>query len=229
MSHDLDLADQDVEEVAEELFTLGEQGRASLEELRRTSRVQRLEAALEELGRRGLGSVDAAEVRLSAEGRALAERQVRRHRLAETLFVAVLRVGDDGAVNRTACVMEHVLDAAMTDSVCSFLGHPRFCPHGKPIPAGACCRSFSRPVEPLIVPLDRLGVGRWARIVHLVPRDRDRLMRLTALGVVPGARLHLEQAGPAVVLRVGETTLAVETEVAAEIYVRPIEARERPS
>jgi len=27
----------------------------------------------------------------------------------------------------------------MTDSICSFLGHPKFCPHGKPIPRGACC------------------------------------------------------------------------------------------
>ena len=26
-----------------------------------------------------------------------------------------------------------------TDRICAFLGHPRACPHGAPIPPGACC------------------------------------------------------------------------------------------
>ncbi|HMC30259.1 MAG TPA: iron dependent repressor, metal binding and dimerization domain protein, partial [Candidatus Angelobacter sp.] len=26
-----------------------------------------------------------------------------------------------------------------TDRICTFLGHPRTCPHGSPIPAGPCC------------------------------------------------------------------------------------------
>ena len=59
MSHDRDLADQDVEEVAEELWTLGEQGRDRLADLRATSQVAELDAALESspgavsCGRRG--------------------------------------------------------------------------------------------------------------------------------------------------------------------------------
>jgi DtxR family Mn-dependent transcriptional regulator len=145
---------------------------------------------------------------------------VRRHRLAEILFTTVLEVADDEAVNRTACVIEHVLDAAMTDSVCAFLGHPQRCPHGKPIPAGACCRSFSRPLEPLVQPLEKLLPGQSARIVHIIPREPERLVRLASLGVVPGARLHLQQTRPAVVLRIGETTLALESEIASEIFVK---------
>jgi DtxR family transcriptional regulator, Mn-dependent transcriptional regulator len=38
--------------------------------------------------------------------------------------------------------------------------------------------------------------------------------------VVPGATLHFQQRSPAAVIRIGETTLAVEPEVAGEIYVK---------
>ena len=34
---------------------------------------------------------------------------------------------------------EHILSPEATDRICSFLGHPRTCPHGSPIPAGQCC------------------------------------------------------------------------------------------
>jgi hypothetical protein len=57
MSHDRDLADQDVEEVAEELWTLGEQGRDRLEDLRESSQVALLEPALAKLAARGLARI----------------------------------------------------------------------------------------------------------------------------------------------------------------------------
>jgi DtxR family Mn-dependent transcriptional regulator len=222
VSHDKDLADQDIEELAEELWTLGEQGLEGVGDLRSTSQVAELDAALSELVRRGLAWIHEEHVTLTPAGRQLAERQVRRHRLAESLFMTVLEVKDDASVNRTACVMEHVLDAGLTESICTFLGHPQSCPHGKPIPAGTCCRSLTRTLEPLVQPLDRLPVGQEARVVYIAPREPARLVRLSNLGVVPGAILHLQQRSPAAVLRIGETTLAVEPEVAGEIYVKRV-------
>ncbi len=219
--HERDLADADVEELAEELWTLSEDGHDTLQDLVQTSKVPAVEEVLDQMSRRGLARLEpGARVSLTEAGRQLAQRQVRRHRLAEVLFTTVLEVADDAAVNRTACVIEHVLDAAMTDSVCAFLGHPQRCPHGKAIPAGACCRSFSRPLEPLVQPLEKLAPGEWGRIVHIVPRQPGRLVRLASLGVVPGARVHLQQTWPAVVIRIGETTLALESEVASEIFVK---------
>jgi DtxR family Mn-dependent transcriptional regulator len=222
MSHDRDLADQDVEEVAEELWTLGEQGRDRLEDLRETTRVALLDPALAKLAARGLARIAGDRVVLTPEGRDLAELQVRRHRLGETLFTTVLEVRDDRAVNRTACVLEHVLGDGMTDSICAFLGHPKSCPHGKPIPPGPCCRSLTKTIEPLVQPLDRLGVGERGRIVYIVPRDPDRLVRLSNLGILPGATVDLQQRRPATVLRIGETTLAMDSEIAGEIYVRKV-------
>lgn len=220
MSHDRDLADQDVEEVAEELWTLSEQGHDELEELRRTTQVVALAEALDQLSTRGLARVSGGRVTLTPEGRALAQRQVRRHRLAEVLFTVVLEVRDDAEVNRTACVMEHVLGAALTDSICAFLGHPPACPHGKAIPPGPCCGALTMPLEPLVQPLIRIPVGQSARIVYIAPRQRDLLVRLANMGLVPGAIVCLDQRSPAAVLRLGETTLALDPEVAGEIYVK---------
>lgn len=218
--HETDLADQDAEEVVEELWTLVEEGTSSLEELRRTSRVSALDAALSDLERRGLVRLSSGLATLTTAGRSLAERQVRRHRLAEVLFTTVLEVRDDAAVNRTACVIEHVLDAALTDSICAFLGHPKTCPHGKTVPPGECCRSLTSPIEPLVQPLLKLPVGQEARVVYIVGRETDRLVKLSNLGLVPGARVQLHQASPAAVVRIGETTVALDPAIAAEIYVR---------
>jgi DtxR family transcriptional regulator, Mn-dependent transcriptional regulator len=217
-----DLADQDIEEVAEEVWILAEQGLDRVEELRAASEVGVLDAALSEMERRGLARVAAGRVSLTSEGRELARRQVRRHRLAEVLFTTVLEVRDENAVDRTACVMEHVLGAGLADAICSFLGHPKACPHGKPIPAGPCCRELSQTIEPLVQPLDRLPAGTESRIVYIVPRERERLSRLTNMGIVPGARIRVQQKVPAFVLALGETTLAVDPAIAAEIYVKKV-------
>jgi DtxR family Mn-dependent transcriptional regulator len=222
MSHERDLADQDVEEVAEELWTLGEQGSDRLSDLRDTTRVAGLLDALEELTRRGLVRVDGERVHLTPQGRELAARQVRRHRLAEALFTTVLEVHDDEAVNQTACVMEHVLSGGIADSICAFLGHPLICPHGKPIPPGACCRSFTRTIQPLVQPIVELAIGEEGRVVFISPRAAERMTKLSNLGIVPGATVRLQQRKPAAVLRVGETTLALDSEAAGEIYVKKV-------
>jgi DtxR family Mn-dependent transcriptional regulator len=222
MSHDRDLADQDVEEVAEELWTLAEQRSDRLSDLRDTTRVADLDRALEQLAERGLVRVEDGRVQLTPQGRELAARQVRRHRLAEALFTTVLEIHDDEAVNQTACVMEHVLSGGIADSICAFLGHPVICPHGKPIPPGACCRSFTRVVQPLVQPLGDLAVGEEGRVVFISPRAPERLTKLSNLGVVPGAVIRLQQRKPAAVLRIGETTLALDSEAAGEIYVKKV-------
>ena len=221
--HDLDLADQDLEEVAEELWNLAEAGRDSIADLRAVSKVQALDATLDLLCRRRLADIEGDRLILTPDGSALGGRQVRRNRLAETLLTIVLEIRDERAVERTACVMEHVLDSAITDSICAFLGHPRFCPHGKPIPRGTCCDESRRTVEPLVLPLDVFPIGETGRIVYIAAREPERLVRLSHLGVVPGATIRLTQSRPAAILRLGETVIAVEPEIAGEIFVKRVD------
>ena len=225
MSALFDLADHEIEHLVAELWSLDDEARATTDELREIGRVENPLAIVDRLVDRGLVSVAGDVVTLTEEGRRIGEHVVRRHRLAELLFSTVLDVRDDTAVNRTACVMEHVLSPSVTDSVCSFLGHPTFCPHGKPVPPGPCCRSFADRVEPLVQPLSQLPVGHSARIVYVVARDPLRLVRLSDLGLVPGVAVRLLQKRPAAVVALGETTLALDRDIAAEIYVKKIDGR----
>lgn len=159
---------------------------------------------------------------LSAAGEAQARAVVRRHRLAEVLFHQVLELPMEATENE-ACTMEHVLSPQTTDAVCSFLGHPPVCPHGRPIPPGACCQVLSRQVSSLICRLMDLAPGERGRVVLVAPRHMERLEQLTDLGVTPGAVITLRQRRPSMVIEVDRTLLALEEAIARGIYVRPLE------
>lgn len=59
-------------------------------------------------------------------------------------------------------------------------------------------------------------------IVARVASDRpERAVKLSALGLMPGARLTLVQRRPAVVVRIAETTIALDREVADDIHLEP--------
>jgi DtxR family Mn-dependent transcriptional regulator len=122
-------------------------------------------------------------------------------------------------VSDTACQFEHILSKDVTDSICTFLGHPPTCPHGKVIPRGDCCASFRREVTPLVRPLIDLPLGSEGTIVFI--RNVQGMDGLATLGLLPGTRVRLVQRQPSVVLEVGETTVALDREVSSGIYVRP--------
>jgi DtxR family transcriptional regulator, Mn-dependent transcriptional regulator len=209
-----------VEELCEEIWSLGEIGENRLGRVAGGSKVSDAGAALDDVVRRGLARVEGERVLLTGAGRDLAAGIVRRHRLAEFLFTQVLALGEEVSES-TACDLEHVLSAEVTDSICTYLGHPPRCPHGKPIPRGACCEASAREVRPLVTRLVDLRVGEAGRIVFIVPGAQENLARIAALGVVPGSTVRLVQKRPSVVLESRHTTIALDPEIAHGIYVRP--------
>ena len=93
---------------------------------------------LKGMGESGLLLPPGGPLAFTPRGRSRARDLIRRRRLAEVLFSSALHLPED-EVEQTACLMEHVIDPAVANSICSFLGHPRRCPHGRPIPTGDCC------------------------------------------------------------------------------------------
>lgn len=162
---------------------------------------------------------DGPRVRLSNAGAAQAAIVVRRHRLTEVLLHGVLDVSDE-SVETTACQVEHILNQEVTEAVCTFLGHPPSCPHGRAIPKGSCCQLPARRLQPLIVPVASLAVGEAATVVFIHSRRHAYLQRLSTMGLAPGSRLRLRQQRPALVLRIGETDVALDPEAGQEIFVR---------
>ncbi len=78
-------------------------------------------------------------VEMTPRGRRRAADIIRRHRLAERLFTDSLALDSETEIEQQACKFEHILSPEATDKICSFLGHPRTCPHGAAIPPGPCC------------------------------------------------------------------------------------------
>ena len=78
-------------------------------------------------------------VEMTVRGRERAGNIIRRHRLTERLFTDSLHMESKTEIAEQACKFEHILSREATDKICTFLGHPKTCPHGAPIPPGSCC------------------------------------------------------------------------------------------
>jgi len=90
----------------------------------------------------GMYAIDGTQVvSLTPRGRMRAGNIIRRHRLAERLFTDSLALETESEIEQQACKFEHILSPEATDKICTFLNHPRTCPHGAPIPPGPCCGS----------------------------------------------------------------------------------------
>jgi energy-coupling factor transporter ATP-binding protein EcfA2 len=83
-------------------------------------------------------------VALTVRGRQRAADIIRRHRLAERLFTDSLAMDSETEIEQQACKFEHILSSEATDKICTFLGHPKTCPHGSPIPPGPCCEKLKQ-------------------------------------------------------------------------------------
>jgi len=212
---------QQLDELLEAIFTEREEGRDRSEGVvaHAAGHPGGVGAAqLRDLERARLVALDGQRVTLTPEGERRASDLVRRHRLAERLFRDVLQLSED-ATESQACELEHILSPEATESVCTLLGHPPTCPHGKVIPRGPCCSAFQKTMKPLVTGLKSFELGTPARIVFIAPKFHDRMDRLAALGVVPGSDIRLHQRAPSYVIEVGETTIALDPEIAGEIYV----------
>jgi putative ABC transport system ATP-binding protein len=90
------------------------------------------------LAERGWLHVDNGALELTPRGEQRAAYAVRRHRLAERLFYETFGLDED-LLHENALKIDPVLSPDVTEKICTFLHHPRTCPHGDPIPRGECC------------------------------------------------------------------------------------------
>ena len=178
-----------------------------------------LENPYQELISLGLAVQAGSSVQLTPSGKTEAAQAIRRHRLAERLVVDVL-VTDENLVDEQACSLEHALVDGIEESICTLLGHPRICPHGKPIPAGRCCQQQRLTVGALIAPLNDLKAGQEGQIAYLHMHQPQHLQKLMAMGVLPGAAVRVKAVYPSIVFEAGYSQFAVDEETAGEIYVR---------
>jgi DtxR family transcriptional regulator, Mn-dependent transcriptional regulator len=127
---------------------------------------------------------------LTPEGRRVALRMLRRHRLVEAYLVGFLGYTWD-TVHDEAERLEHAVSDLLVERMALALGDPAVDPHGDPIPA-----VDGTIAEFLHVPLSDLDVGEAVTIRRVSTSDDQRLRYLAGAGLVPGARVEVTARQP---------------------------------
>jgi DtxR family transcriptional regulator, Mn-dependent transcriptional regulator len=118
-------------------------------------------------------------VRLTQEGRAVAMRMLRRHRLIELFLVKTLDLTWD-QVHEEAEHMEHAVSDRLIDRIDEFLQRPSTDPHGDPIPSAD---GEMRVKGERAIPLSEVATGTRVRIVRVVDQGGEFLRFLSDSGV----------------------------------------------
>lgn len=117
-------------------------------------------------------------VRLTTEGRAVAMRMLRRHRLIELFLAKTLDLSWD-QVHEEAEHMEHAVSDRLIDRIDEYLLRPCTDPHGDPIPSA---EGEMRVNESLAIPLSKIAAGTSIRIVRVVDQGAEFLRFLSDSG-----------------------------------------------
>lgn len=173
---------------------------------------------IEELIKLGYVKLINDKAALTEKGKGEGQKIVRRHRLAERLFTDVLDI-KKRLVHPVSCQFEHLLQEGIEDNICILLGHPRTCPHGRPIPPGECCRKTNQAATKVISSLDNAGVNQKGRVAYIHTHDQKKLQKIMAMGVLPGMNISLIQKFPSYVFQVGHSQFAIDRDLASAIYV----------
>jgi DtxR family transcriptional regulator, iron-dependent repressor len=138
----------------------------------------------------GLVDID-GKIRLTAEGRTLAEQVVRRHRLAERFLTDILQLSWAEA-HHEAGKWEHVMSEAVEQAISRVLGAPTTCPHGNPIPGSSYAAPDAHPLSGLAVG-DTFTVSRIPEELEFTP---GLLEFLEGSAITPGRVGTITAASP---------------------------------
>jgi DtxR family transcriptional regulator, Mn-dependent transcriptional regulator len=155
---------------------------------------------------------------LTPQGRELAERVVRRHRIIERLLTDFMGYTAAEA-HEQADLLGDTFTEEMIERISAQLGNPDRCPHGWPVDTEVE-QAENRELEALA----DLEPGARAEIVRLAEHDGDLLHWYYDEGLVPGTRIELRTAEPdagrfTVTLNGDERRLT--ERAAAGLFVRP--------
>ena len=168
------------------------------------------------LEREGLVALDGRkEVHLTKTGQALADRVVRRHRLAERMLVDLLGY-EWWKTHEEAERIEHAMSPEMEERLIRVLGDPQTCPHGNPMPGAK-----PRPTKPL----DKVARGAAAtieRIPDQFEHEPGFLQYLDKQGMRPGITIRVLDAprGEALRVEVDGRQRTIRADCGQKVWVR---------
>ena len=209
-----------IEDALKHLYTVEYRGRhASVESLAGVLEVSRMVATrtVQRLTELGLAVVRDEMPTLTVDGRDYAMRILRTHRLWERYLADRTGVRPE-EWHASAEEAEHRVTSAEADALAARLGHPRYDPHGDPIPTVA-----GEMPPPAGVALGTVESGAQVVITHLEDEPPELFERIAAIGLSPHLRFTVIGRDPESVrinLRGEELTLP--QIVAGNVTVRPL-------
>ena len=171
---------------------------------------------IELLAKKEYVKIDDGFVNLTENGEGLGRSLVRKHRIAEKV-VADLFLADMDEMEELADQIEHVMSEEVEDNICRILGNPENCPHNNPIPKGNGDMELGNEYS---VPLVSCHSGESGEVSYIKTEDARKLRKIMNLGLIPGSRICLIQKFPNYVFQLGNTQLAVDKELANEIFIK---------
>jgi DtxR family Mn-dependent transcriptional regulator len=164
---------------------------------------------------------------LTEEGRRLATRVMRKHRIAECLLVDVIGLEWE-QVHAEACRWEHVMSEAVERRVLELLRHPTESPYGNPIPGLEELGEAPAPDAFLvdgIVALTAIGTGAEPknvvvrRIGEPAQTDPQVMHTLRRAGVQPGAVISVTSSPGGLLVGSSGESAELSLELAGHIFV----------
>src|SRR3990172_10185011 len=129
-------------------------------------------------------------VALTKKGREAACNVVRRQRLCECFLYDHLKI-EWTQLYELACSLEHATAPEVTEALAVFLGDPKTCPRGNPIPAAD--GSFT-PLNG--IPLNMVAVGATVRVLAVNATATDVIKHLYKRELLPGHEVKVVEAAP---------------------------------
>lgn len=166
---------------------------------------------------RGLVFQSEKGVCLTEDGKSLAKKVIRRHRLSERLLTDILGFKWD-EVHDEACRLEHAISPEMEDRIAESLGNPKTCPHGHPIPD-----KDGKLIKEKVKRLCDLKAHEKGIIVNVFEEDPKMLKYLASLGLIPDVCVKVEEVAPfggPLIVCVAGSRYALGREVASKIKVK---------
>src|SRR6185369_986321 len=159
----------------------------------------------------------------TGEGRRLATRVMRKHRLAECLLTEVIGL-DWELVHAEACRWEHVMSETVERRLLELLDHPTESPYGNPIPGLAELGDVPDPemfldgVEPLSL-VAGAGDSRVLvrRIGEPIQTDEVLMAALRRAGALPDHVVTITRAAEGVLIGSGGETAELDDEAASHV------------
>lgn len=190
-----------------------------LEEEKVEVKVEQIERkVLSALKREDYITIKNRKVFLTEKGKRKGMEMVRLHRLTERLLSDILEMSEE-LYEKATCSVEHAITPELEEAICTLLGHPPICPHGKLIPRGKCCIKNQDKIERIIYNLTQLHPGDFGRISYIYSTNPALISRMISLGIAPGRKIKLLRKFPSYIIQIGNTQIAIDEELAKNINV----------